>query len=892
MLRVRGGARHRACVPDRLQLPTPPAEPPAASFPVLASLAPVVGAGALWLVTQVSSMLLLALLGPVIAIASLGDGRMQRRRARRREAARFARDCDALDVGIRAAHADEARALTDAHPDARACAEAPANHPHRWRHAAGQPVPVVLGVGAVPSSSAIDGYPHRQADDVQRRADALRAHAAEVDAPVVVDATLGIGVVAGPGVGDAHVRSLALQVLAQLSPRDAAVVVEADETWAWIDAVPHRVDRQVVDGGALVRILGDDLEVTIASRPTADSLPRDCRVVVEARLDVVRVRERTCAPELVSTFEAAAAAARLGEAAAHAGIGGATALPSLAPLADLAQDAPGVLPATFLAAPHPMAIDLAVDGPHAVVGGTTGSGKSELLVAWIAALARRHDPADLAVLLVDFKGGASFEALRGLRHCVGVVTDLDEHGATRAIESLRAEIRHRERLLHAQGVRSIEEATGLGRLVIVVDEFAAMLHEQPDLLRLFADVAARGRSLGMHLILCTQRPAEAVRDSVLANCGVRISLRVPDDADAIAVTGVPDAARLRLDERGRCVVRIAGHATVHAQSALADPALLARLVADSHVHAAPRRPWCDPLPSRIPAETLPAASGDGIVLGLVDRPSRQRVDPLAWRPAVDGPLLALGAAASGKSALVDLLARAGADVVRDEESLWDAVHEPIAPGVLAIDDVDALLARLDDEHAHEVAALLARRMREGAGVGHAVALTARRATAAMGQLAPLSDTRVLLRLASRQEHALAGGAMDRYDATMPPGAAWVAGERVQLSLADASAVARTPQRVAMPSGPLAVVAATLDDVPRGLGATGTPAAPADVTVGTVGEWEAAWGALDRLRVDRPVVVLGVDDRIARQVLRGAPLSPVLRGERRWVLVGGVASRLA
>lgn len=882
---------HDARVPDRLQLPTPPAEPPASPFPVLASLAPVVGAGALWLATQLSSMLLFALLGPVIALASLGDGRMQRRRVRRREDARFARDCDALDDRIRAAHADEALAMTAAHPDARSCAEAPANHPHRWRHASGQPVSVTLGVGAVPSASAIEPYPQRHADDVERRADALRAHAAEVEAPLVVDARLGIGVVAAPGVGDAHVRSLVVQVLAQLSPRDVGVVVEADATWAWIDAVPHRVDRRVVDDGALVRIVGDDVEVTIASGRSAASLPRDCRVVVEARLDGVRLDERAGATELVSTLEAAAAAARLVEAAAHAGIGGAAALPSLVPLADLAQDASGVLPATFLAAPHPMAIDLAVDGPHAVVGGTTGSGKSELLVAWVAALARRHDPADLAVLLVDFKGGASFEALRELRHCVGVVTDLDEHGATRAIESLRAEIRHRERLLHAQGVRSIDESTGIGRLVIVVDEFAAMLHEQPDLLRLFADVAARGRSLGMHLILCTQRPAEAVRDAVLANCGVRISLRVPDDADAIAVTGVPDAARLRLDERGRCVVRIAGHATVHAQSALAEPALLARLVADSHAHAAPRRPWCDPLPASIPVATLPPVDA-GFVLGLVDRPSRQRVDPLVWHPAVDGPLLALGAAASGKSALVDVLARCGADVVRDEESMWDAVHEPIAPGVLVIDDVDALLARLDDEHAHEVAALLARRMREGAGIGHAVALTARRATAAMGQLAPLADTRVLLRLASRQEHALAGGATDRYDAAMLPGAGWVAGERVQLALAETVAEPRVPRRVALPTGPLAIVSATADDVPRGLGATGTPAAPAEVTIGTVAEWEAAWGVLDRLRVDRPVVVLGVDDRAARQVLRGAPLSPVLRGARRWMLVGGVASRLA
>ncbi|MFC7432713.1 MULTISPECIES: FtsK/SpoIIIE domain-containing protein [unclassified Agrococcus] len=880
---------------DRLQLPSPPADPPAPSFPVLASIAPVVGAGALWIVTQQPTTLLLAFLGPVIAVASLGDGRIQRRRAQRREAERFARECDALDERIRAAHALEARELADRHPDARACVRAPVNHPHRWRHADGDAVPVVLGVGGVPSGSALEAWAQQQPEEVQHRADALRAHAATVEAPLVVDARLGVGIVAGPGIGDAHARSLVLQVLATLAPEAATVVVEADASWSWIDAVPHRVDRSVVEGRTLVRVLCEVAEVTVAAAPTATGLPRDCRVVATASLAEVRSGERSCTPALVSLREAAAGAARLAEAAAAAGLGGQAALPSLVHLADLAQEAPGVLPATFLAGPDPLTIDLAVDGPHAVVGGTTGSGKSELLVAWIAALARRHDPSELAVLLVDFKGGASFEALRDLRHCVGVVTDLDEHGAERAIESLRAEIRHRERTLQSQGVRSIEEASGLGRLVIVVDEFAAMLHELPDLLRLFADVAARGRSLGMHLVLCTQRPAEAVRDGVLANCGVRISLRVPDEADAIAVTGVPDAAHMRLDERGRCVVRIAGHATMHAQAALAEPALLERVVADSHAHPAPRRPWCDPLPARIPAASLPDLSddaGDALVLGLVDRPAAQRVDPLAWRPGVDGPLLALGAAASGKSAVADLLARAGGDLVRDEEALWDAVHEPIAPGVLVVDDVDALLARLDDEHAHEVAALLARRMREGAGLGHAVALTARRVTSTMGQLAPLADMRVLLRLASRQEHVLAGGVSDRYDATLPPGAGWVAGERVQLGLADEPAVPRRAQRFALPAGPVAIVVASGDDVPRGLGATGTPAAPGEVTVGTVGEWEAAWGVLDRLRHDRPVVVLGVDDRTVRQVLRGAPLSPALRGARRWMLERGVARRLA
>src|SRR5690606_24676261 len=101
------------------------------------------------------------------------------------------------------------------------------------------------------------------------------------------------------------------------------------------------------------------------------------------------------------------------------------------------------------------------------------------------------------------------------------------------------------------GVRDIGQAPALARLVIVVDEFAAMLDGFPDLHALFVDIAARGRSLGLHLILCTQRPAGVVKDSLLANCGLRMSLRVNNRADSTAILATDAAALIPATLPGR-----------------------------------------------------------------------------------------------------------------------------------------------------------------------------------------------------------------------------------------------------------------------------------------------------------------------------------------------------
>ncbi|WP_268904838.1 FtsK/SpoIIIE domain-containing protein, partial [Clavibacter zhangzhiyongii] len=266
--------------------------------------------------------------------------------------------------------------------------------------------------------------------------------------------------------------------------------------------------------------------------------------------------------------------------------------PSRVPFAELpAVATPGIPPASAARAlaavvgvghDGPVAIDLVADGPHAVVAGTTGSGKSELLVTWMAALAAAHPPEEVTVLLVDFKGGAAFDPLLVLPHAVGLVTDLDGQGARRALESLRAEIRHRERTLREAGARDVDDPAAAGvlpRLVIVVDELAALLADQDGLHEVVADIAARGRSLGMHLVLCTQRPAGVVRDAVLANCDLRLSLRVNNEADSRALLGTPEAASLGDAPVGRCLIGAHGGPARPFQVAVATADDLARVAA-------------------------------------------------------------------------------------------------------------------------------------------------------------------------------------------------------------------------------------------------------------------------------------------------------------------------
>lgn len=210
----------------------------------------------------------------------------------------------------------------------------------------------------------------------------------------------------------------------------------------------------------------------------------------------------------------------------------------------------------------PFRLDIARDGPHMLVGGTTGSGKSELLQTFIASLVHANPPDALNFVLVDYKGGAAFEAFSGLPHVTGFLRNLDDHLGQRVLLALAAEMTYRQRLLAEARCPSIESYWAAGsprgplpRLLIVVDEFARLRQEMPEVLAEMTKVTVIGRSVGVHLVLATQRPAGVVTPDIQANTALRLVLRVEDAPDSTAVIGIPGAHLIPKNEPGRGFAR-------------------------------------------------------------------------------------------------------------------------------------------------------------------------------------------------------------------------------------------------------------------------------------------------------------------------------------------------
>lgn len=217
-------------------------------------------------------------------------------------------------------------------------------------------------------------------------------------------------------------------------------------------------------------------------------------------------------------------------------------------------------------------IDIRKDGPHGLIAGTTGSGKSELLQTIVAALAVANTPENMTFVLVDYKGGAAFKDCVHLPHTVGMVTDLDAHLVERALESLGAELHRREHILAAADAKDIEDYQDLvrrnpsshapvPRLLIVIDEFASMVRDLPDFVTGLVNIAQRGRSLGIHLLLATQRPSGVVSPEIRANTNLRIALRVTDGGESSDVIDSPEAGHISKNTPGRAYVRL-GHASL------------------------------------------------------------------------------------------------------------------------------------------------------------------------------------------------------------------------------------------------------------------------------------------------------------------------------------------
>jgi DNA segregation ATPase FtsK/SpoIIIE, S-DNA-T family len=360
-----------------------------------------------------------------------------------------------------------------------------------------------------------------------------------------------------------------------------------------------------------------------------------------------------------------------------------------------------------VAAGGPFTVDLRRDGPHALVAGTTGSGKSELLQTLVVSLAVANRPDEMCFVLVDYKGGAAFAECARLPHTAGLVTDLDGQLTRRALASLDAELVRRERVLGSAGVSELDAyatlrppgSAPLPRLVIVVDEFATLVEELPDFVRGLVGVAQRGRSLGVHLVLATQRPAGVVSPEIRANTGLRIALRVTDAAESDDVVSSREAASIPRHVPGRALARAGAEPPVAFQTAwlggrvasvtdvrveaaswprLGDPVLhsggtvldgptdLARVVdvvtraADHLSITSIPSPWLPPLPDRVSARALPVAVAPGRVpplpYGIIDLPAEQASRALALDLQDGGHLVVAGGPRSGRSTLLRTLA--------------------------------------------------------------------------------------------------------------------------------------------------------------------------------------------------------------------------------------------
>lgn len=359
-----------------------------------------------------------------------------------------------------------------------------------------------------------------------------------------------------------------------------------------------------------------------------------------------------------------------------------------------------------------MTLDLRTQGPHALVGGTTGAGKSEFLQAWVLGMAAAHSPDRVTFLFIDYKGGSAFADCVELPHCVGLVTDLSPHLVRRALTSLRAELHYREHLLNRKKAKDLLELEKRQdpecppALVLVIDEFAALASEMPDFVDGVVDIAQRGRSLGIHLIMATQRPAGVIKDNLRANTNLRIALRMADEADSRDVVDDPIASTFPATIPGRGIAKTGPGRLVPFQSAYAGgwtdedegtavdvrvselrfgssadweperPAeaethdedlgpndqkrIVSTLIRASETAGLPqpRRPWLDDLAEVVELADLPNDGDTRIPLAMMDVPETQAQEPAVFVPDRDGSLVVYGTSGSGKSTVLKTIATA------------------------------------------------------------------------------------------------------------------------------------------------------------------------------------------------------------------------------------------
>ena len=203
-------------------------------------------------------------------------------------------------------------------------------------------------------------------------------------------------------------------------------------------------------------------------------------------------------------------------------------------------------------------------GPHGLVAGTTGSGKSEILQTYILSIATLFHPYEVAFVIIDFKGGGMVNQFKQLPHLVGAITNIDGKEIDRSLLSIRAELRKRQQCFAQAGVNHIDNyikkyksgecSVPLPHLILIVDEFAELKSDQPEFMKELISTARIGRSLGVHLILATQKPSGVVNDQIWSNSKFKLCLKVQNKEDSNEVLKSPLAAEIR--EPGRAYLQV------------------------------------------------------------------------------------------------------------------------------------------------------------------------------------------------------------------------------------------------------------------------------------------------------------------------------------------------
>ena len=207
-------------------------------------------------------------------------------------------------------------------------------------------------------------------------------------------------------------------------------------------------------------------------------------------------------------------------------------------------------------------------GPHGLIAGTTGSGKSEFIQSYILSLAINYHPYDVSFMLIDYKGGGMANAFAKLPHTAGIITNLGGNQIKRSLASLNSELKRRQEIFNENGLVGNEAniyeyqmryhkgivKEPLPHLIVISDEFAELKMQEPEFMNELISTARIGRSPGVHLILATQKPSGVVNDQILGNTKFRVCLKVADRQDSKEMLKRDDAAAITLP--GRCCVQV------------------------------------------------------------------------------------------------------------------------------------------------------------------------------------------------------------------------------------------------------------------------------------------------------------------------------------------------